>query len=428
MTATIQPSENWKKDFFTIWTGQALSLLGSQLVQFAIIWYLTVETGSATVLAMVSMVALLPGVFLSPFIGALVDRWNRRRIMMTADFLIALLTLALTLLFFFDRVEVWHIYTVIFLRSIGGYFHRPAMTATTSLMVPKEHITRIQGINQTLNGGLNIISAPLGAALLAILPMHSIMMIDVVTALLAVVPLIFIMVPQPERISAENGEKPSYFQDLKEGMRYVMSWPGLLIILLMAALINFLLSPATSLLPLLVKDHFGGEAALLGSLNATLGVGVIVGGALLGAWGGFKRRVVTAMTGLIGIGVGTLIMGTIPGTAIWLAFVAFAIMGVMMPITNGSIGGIMQVVVKPEMQGRVFTLAGSLAMAMTPIGLAIAGPLSDALGIQTWFVVGGVVSALLGLIGFMIPAVMKIEERQWSAVPEEAAAVSGDAD
>ncbi len=407
----VESHRNWKAPFFTIWTGQAFSLLGSQLVQFALIWYLTEETGSATVLATVTMMALLPGVFLSPFIGPLVDRWNRRLILIVADSFITLLALALVGLFAFDLLEVWHIYVLMFLRAIGDNFHRPAMTASTSLMVPKEHLTRIQGVNQTLNGGLNIISAPLGALLLEYLPMQGIVAIDVITALFAILPLFFVHIPQPERDAAEDGSPTTFFHDLAAGFHYVLTWPGLLIILIMATMINFLLAPATSLLPLLVKNHFSGGAIQLGWLNSIFGVGVIVGGIILGVWGGFKRRIVTAMAGLIGIGAGTLLLGLAPGSVFSLALVAMAITGVMIPIANGSIGGILQASVDPKMQGRVFSLTGSAATAMMPLGLALAGPLSDAFGIQIWFAIGGVVTALMGISGFFIPALMQIENK-----------------
>jgi DHA3 family macrolide efflux protein-like MFS transporter len=407
--STTKP-ENWKTPFFTIWSGQAFSLLGSQLVQFALIWYLTVKTGSATVLATVTMMALLPGVFLSPFIGPLIDRWNRRVIMIVADASIAIATLILALLFAFDVIQVWHIYVIMFVRAIGGNFHRPAMTSSTSLMVPKEHLTRIQGVNQTLNGGLNIVSAPLGAVLLELLPMKGIVAIDVVTALLAITPLFFIAIPQPDRQVEEGSTPTSFFQDLVEGFRYVLSWRGLLIILIMATMINFLLSPATSLLPLLVKEHFQGDALQFGWMNSVFGIGVIVGGIALGVWGGFKRRIITAMMGLIGIGMSTILLGLVPGTAFSLAMFSMAMTGMMMPIANGSLGGILQATVDPGMQGRVFSLTSSLATAMIPIGLALAGVLSDAFGIQIWFIVGGIVTFLMGLAGFAIPAVMNIED------------------
>jgi len=406
----IERTQDWKAPFFTIWTGQAFSLLGSQIVQFALIWYLTVKTGSATVLATVSMMALLPGVFLSPFIGPLIDRWNRRRIMLIADASIALITLSLALLFAFDLIQVWHIYVIMFLRAIGGNFHRPAMTASTSLMVPKEHLTRVQGVNQMLNGGLNIVAAPLGALLLELLPMKGIVAIDVVTALIAILPLFFIQIPQPERKPEEIDAKPSIFREMGEGFRYVLSWPGLTVILVMATMINFFLSPSISLMPLLIKDHFGGDALQLGWVNSIFGVGVIVGGLALGIWGGFKKRIFTGMMGLIGIGIGIAMIGVAPSSALYIVMIGNLIMGVMMPMANGSLGGILQATVEPGMQGRVFTLGGSLATAMMPIGLALAGPLSDAFGIQIWFIIGGVVTLLMGVVGISIPAVRDIEK------------------
>ena len=190
----------WKARFRTIWGGQAISIIGSQLVQFALIWYLTVQTGSATVLATASFISLLPNVILGPFVGTLVDRWNRRAIMLRADSIITLATMVLAVLFMGDAVAIWHIYIVMFIRALAGSFHTNAMTASISLMVPKEHLTRIQGMNQMLNGGLNIVAAPLGAFLIGILPMQGILAIDVATALFAIVPLLMIQIPQPERM------------------------------------------------------------------------------------------------------------------------------------------------------------------------------------------------------------------------------------
>jgi DHA3 family macrolide efflux protein-like MFS transporter len=400
----------WKQRFFAIWGGQAISLLGSQLVQFALIWYLTELTGSATVLAIASMVGLLPGVLLSPFIGVLVDRWNRKSIMIVADAAIALTTLSLLILFASGIIEVWHIYVVMFIRSVGQNFHRPAMMSTTSLMVPDKHMARIQGINQTLRGGLNVISAPLGALLLEILPMYGIVAIDVVTACIAILPLLFVAVPQPRPMKDIDGQKPSFFGEMREGFKYVVGWPGLLIIIGMATLINFLLSPTFSLLPLLVKSHFAGGAIQLGWLNALFGAGVIFGGLLLSVWGGFKRRILTTTMGIFGIGVGSTIIGFIPPTGLSIALGAMSLIGIMMPIANGSLMAIMQVAIEPEIQGRIFTLTGSASSAMIPIGLAIAGPLSDAFGIRIWFVISGLVCILMGILQLSIPAVANIEQ------------------
>lgn len=405
-------SPRWAPAFFTIWTGQAFSLLGSQLVQFALVWWLTKSTGSATVLASASMAGLLPQVFLGPLAGALVDRWNRRLTMALADALIALVSLALALLFWAGRAQVWHIYVIMFVRSAAGAFHWPAMQASTSLMVPNQHLSRVQGINQMLNGGLNILSAPLGALLLDLMPIHGILGIDIATALLAVLPLLFIAVPQPAPRLSQIGEpasRPSVLGDLRAGLRYVGTWPGLMLILLMATLINLLLNPGFALLPLLITRHFGGGALQLAWMESTWGIGVIAGGLLLGIWGGFRRRVFTSMMGLMGIGLGCLTIGLLPPQGFLVAIAAMLITGIANPLTNGPLFAVIQAVVAPEIQGRVFMLIVSAASAATPLGLAIAGPLADAMGVQTWFIVGGIFTIIMGLAGFFTPAIANLE-------------------
>lgn len=267
------------RPFFIIWSGQALSLVGSAAVQFALVWWLTQETGSATILATASLVAFVPQVLLGPFAGVLVDRWSRRWTMFLADGGIALATLLLAYLFWTESIQIWHIYVLMFVRSLGGAFHGPAMQASTSLMVPHEHLTRIQGINQMLEGGLGIIGAPLGALLLAALPMQGILAVDVVTALFAIIPLLFIAVPQPEKSAEElqTGQKTPYWTQMRQGLAYVWAWPGILMLMLLAMLVNFVLTPVISLLPLLVSDYFGGGAWEFGLMQSMFGVGIIVG-------------------------------------------------------------------------------------------------------------------------------------------------------
>jgi DHA3 family macrolide efflux protein-like MFS transporter len=414
MSSSVEPDikKSWKAPFFTIWAGQALSLLGSQLVGFALIWWLTKTTGSATVLAAASLVGLLPQVILGPLVGTLVDRWNRRLIMIVADSIIALATVGLAILFWQGSVQFWHVYVLLFIRSTAGGFHWSAMQASTSLMVPKEHLSRIQGLNQMLNGGLNIISAPLGALLLEVLPLQGILAIDVVTALVAITPLFFIAVPQPKRnLGAESGEaKSTVWGELRQGLKYAFSWPGLVIIGLLAALINFLLTPAFSLMPILVTKHFNGQALQLAWMESAYGVGVLLGGLLLSVWGGFKRRMYTSFMGVLGIGIASLVVGLLPSAAFPLAVAALFLSGFSNPIANGPLFAALQASVDPEMQGRIFTLVGSVASAMSPLGLIAAGPVADQLGVQTWFLVGGIVTILMALTMFSIPAVIRFEE------------------
>lgn len=409
--AIDQESKKWMMPFFVIWSGQAVSLLGSQLVQFALIWWLTQKTGSATVLATASLVGLLPQVFLAPLAGALVDRWNRRIVMIVADTMIALTTLGLAALFLTGIVQIWHVYLLMFLRSLGGGFHWTAMQASTSLMVPKEHLSRIQGLNQMLNGAMNIGSAPLGALLLSLLPMQNILAIDVFTAMFSILPLIFIILPQPSRTEQSVDEaQPSVWADLKAGMRYIWAWPGLMIIMVMATLLNFLLTPASALVPILVSKHFGGGAFELAWVESAWGFGVLAGGLLLSAWGGFRRRILTTMLGLLIMGIGMALIGFMPPSAFWLTVGMYFVVGAMNPMVNGPLFAVVQAAVAPEMQGRVFTLLLSAAGAMSPLSLIIAGPVADRLGVQSWFVVGGIITVLVGLSGFFIPAVMNIEQ------------------
>ena len=407
---STQDNKPWKRTFFTIWSGQALSILGSQLVQFALIWYLTVQTGSATILATATLVGMLPNVVLGPFIGTLVDRWNRRRIMLLADSIEALATIALAVLFALDIVEVWHIFVILFIRSLAGAFHTNAMHASTSLMVPVEHLTRIQGLNQLLEGGLNVVAAPLGALLLGLLSMQGILSIDVITALFAILPLFFIHVPQPER-NAVAAEKTTVWTDFKAGLRYMIGWPGLLIIGLMTVGINFTIIPAFSLLPLMVKDYFGGSAVQLGWVESAMGAGMILGGALLGIWGGFSRKILTSLVGLIGMGAGTLILALAPASSIFLAVGGALLIGFMTPLTMGPFFAVIQSTVDPDMQARVFSLLTSVGTGIVPIGLMIAGPVADRAGIQAWFLLGCVLCILMAVTGLFIPAVMNMEKQ-----------------
>ncbi|MGW8250874.1 MAG: MFS transporter, partial [Anaerolineales bacterium] len=219
--------------------------------------------------------------------------------------------------------------------------------------------------------------------------------------------------------TSPDGAQPasSFWQDFRLGLSYVLGWPGLVIIAVMAALINLLLNPAGALIPILVTQHFNGGALQLAWLESVMGVGVIAGGILLSVWGGFKRRMLTSMLGLLGVGLGSLLVGFTPGTAYPLALAATFVMGFSLPITNGPLLAAVQAVVAPEMQGRVFTLIGSAAAAMSPLGLIIAGPVADRYGVQTWYVIGGITTIGMAVVGRLIPAVMHLEDGRTSEIP-----------
>jgi DHA3 family macrolide efflux protein-like MFS transporter len=427
---TQERSHKWATRFFTIWTGQAFSLFGSQLVQFALVWWLTQKSGSGTILAVATLVGMLPQIVLGPFAGALVDRWNRRIIMIVADGSIALFTLLLAWLFATGRAQIWHVYVIMALRALGTAFHFPAMTASTPLMVPEEHLTRISGMNQTLQGLMALVAPPVGALLISVIPTQGVLFVDIGTAMIAILPLLFLSIPQPERKAiASHEKKPSLFQDVREGIAYVRGWPGLVAILFMAVLLNFLLTPTGSLMPLLVTKHFGKGALEFGLTDSAWGLGVIAGGILLGVWGGFKRKIITALIGITGLGAGVMIVASAPANGFFLALVAMGIIGVMNSMANGPLGALLQSIVRSDMQGRVNSLVNSAATAMTPIGLLIAGPVSDLIGIRSWYWIAGIVSLLMGLAGFFIPVVMNVENnRNANSEPSQPQAALGTTD
>jgi len=395
------------KPFFVLWIGQALSLLGSMSVQFALVWWLTAESGSAAILATATLLGIAPQTVLGPFIGALVDRWDRKRIMLFADSVIALASLVLAMLFAFDLATVGGVLAMLFVRGIGGAFHAPAMMASTSLMVPRKHLARIQGLNQSVHGGQLIITAPLGALLYGVFPMAGVMAVDVGTALFAIVPLLFIHVPQPERSASEGPTSfASTWRDVLAGLRYLRESDGQMALLGMSAVINLCMLPAFSLLPLLVVAQQGG-ATELGWINSIFGVGTIFGGIALGVWGGFKRRVYTTFAGLIAAGLATLALGAAPTWT--LAMVAMGAIGLSVPFANGPISAVLQATVAPEFQGRVFTLYASLGTLVAPIGLVLAAPVAELFGVRVWYAAGGLACLTMGVAGFFVRSIARIE-------------------
>lgn len=408
------------RPFAILWCGQAISLFGSRLVRFTIVWYLTLQTGSATVLAIATIMALLPQVVIAPFAGSYVDRWNRRRTMIAADMIIALSILFLVVMFHFGTIEVWHIYLAMLIGSSAGAFHWPAMLASTSLMVPKKHLLRVGGLNHTLQGAAGIIAPPLGALVLILLPMSTILMIDVVTAIIAIVALAAVHVPQPERTSLAM--EKSVLGDMMDGFRFLRKTRGILLIVVMAMFLNLVGGPASALIPILVTNHFHGDVTYLAIIQSASAIGMVLSGILLGIWGGGKRRTFTALIALIVIGILDMLIGLMPPDAFFQATALFFLVAGLGTIVNGSILALLQSTIPADKQGRVFALVVSGSTAMMPIGLVIAGPVADAYGVPIWFIASGVATIVLGTAALLTPSVRALDD-----VMEIAAAESPEA-
>jgi DHA3 family macrolide efflux protein-like MFS transporter len=283
-------------------------------------------------------------------------------------------------------------------------------------MVPEEHLARVAGLNQALFGAVGIAAPPLGALLLGVLPLQGTLAIDVGTAVLAVAPLLFAHVPQPERTGTER-VRASLLIDMREGFRYVWSWPGLVGLIVLALVVKFALTPAFSLVPLLVRQQLGGDAAQLAVLEAVGGAGMIAGGLALGLWGGFRRRIYTAMTGVIVLGIGLLVLGVTAASTFWLALASFFVIGLVIPLIDGPTVAIIQGKVAPQMQGRVLTTMTSLLSLTSPLSLALAGPVADWLGLRSWYLLAAALCVLGGMAGFTVPAVVNIEENANGCMP-----------
>jgi DHA3 family macrolide efflux protein-like MFS transporter len=328
---------------------------------------------------------------------------------MVSDAVIALAVVLLAFLYARGSVQVWHIYALMAIRSLGGAFQWPAMQASTSLMVPEEHLSKVSGLNQSLQGLANIVAPPLGALLLELMPIQNILVIDVSTAILAIGPLLFISIPQPKRETPATGSS-SVLTDFREGFRFIWSWKGLMMIVGMALVINLLTSPAFSLLPILVTNHFDGGAIELAWFQSANGMGMIAGGILLGIWGGFRSRVKTAMSAMTIMGGGLLLFSFLAKDAFLIGVGLLFVFGTMNSIANASFFALLQATVPAGIQGRVFTLMMSLIMSMTPVGLALAGPVADLLGLRIWYTVAGVVMMVISVGALFVPTIRNLEE------------------
>jgi DHA3 family macrolide efflux protein-like MFS transporter len=294
------------------------------------------------------------------------------------------------------------------------------MQASTTLLVPEEHLARVGGLIQSLPGLGAILAPPLGALLINILPMQAVLSVDVATALLAIAPLFVVQIPQPERTASAQASRPSLGADLREALRFLRAWPGVLLIIAVAVLVNLMIFPALSLQPLLVTEHFGGDALQLAWLQSAFGMGMLSGGITLSVWGGFRRRSLTGLLALALSGIGFAAVGVAPAGAFPMALGAMFFAWFMNPIANGSLIAVLQVIVPAEMQGRVFTLLQSAAGAMIPLGLIIAGPVAEARGVQIWFLVAGVAMAAMGIGALFVPAITRLDDVATSMSGEDA--------
>jgi DHA3 family macrolide efflux protein-like MFS transporter len=402
----------WMRGFLAVWLSHLAALVTGQLVQFMLVWWLAQNTGSGTVLAQATLCALLPQILVAPFAGVIVDRWDRRMTLIVADACAVIAILGLAAVFAAGEVHIWYVYAALCVRATTAVFRWPALQASVALMVPDQHLSRIAGFSETLRGAFNIAGPPIGAVLLGVLPLRSALLVAVLASVIALLPLMVVRIPRPAATQGPTSApgRGSILGGLGDGARYIAQRPGLLIAIAMATVINAMFYPATALLPLLVREHFEGGAMQLAWVEAAWSAGVVGGGLVLGVWGGFRRRLVTSLSGLVGMGIALGVVGLCPGRALGVAVVAMGITGFMNPMVNAPFTTLLQSVVEPTLHGRVFAMTGAAIAALSPLSLLVAGAVADGIDKQAWYAATAVCCLAAGIGGRFVPVLMAIEQ------------------
>lgn len=397
-------NNNWKRDYFMILGGQAVSLITSGALQMALIFYLTAKTDSALILSVASLAGFLPYAVLGPFIGVLVDRHSRKTVMILADMAIALAGGVLAVTALFTQLEVWMIMAALFARSVGAAFHSPALSAATPLIVPADMLVKYGGYSQSLQSMSYIVSPALGALLYAVWDMSAIIALDVGGAVIASAAVMCVRIPRPEACSKERSH---FFGEMKQGFSVLRQHAGLMALLLVGSAYMLAYMPINALYPLMSIGHFGGTPMHASIAEMAFAAGMVLGGFILGLWGGFKKRTNTIFVSILLMGAALVVSGLLqPGGFVVFAVCCFA-MGFFAPFYSAVQTALFQQRIEPRYLGRVFSLTGSIMSLVIPLGLVVSGLLADKIGVPTWFLISGV---LIAGIAVLVPALRPIRQ------------------
>ena len=400
--------DNWKRVFAIIWTGQFLSILTSSIVNFAIVLWLSLETGSAEVLAFATMAALLPQYVLGLFTGIFIDRWKRKRVMIMADSFIAFCTLILAVLFYFDLAKISHIYVLLALRSVGSAFHMPAMQASVPLLAPKSELMRIAGINQVIQSVCNIAGPALAGLFITMMKMTNILLLDVAGAAFACLSLCFVFIPDPSH--EERNSELRLWREAKEAIMEVRNQYGLSWLFLLSILATFVIMPVSVLFPLMTLNHFAGNAFQVSLVEVSWGGGALLAGALLGLKKYHWNEILLINGMYIALGLTFLFSGLLPVSGfIWFT-VLTALGGVCGSLYFATFTTVIQSRIDPGVMGRVFSFYMSFSMLPSMIGLLSTGFLADSIGLGNTFIISGGFLCLIGIISFFIPSLISLKE------------------
>ena len=389
---------NWKRNTALFLTGQALSLFGTMVVQYAILWHVTLKSQSGSMMTVFTLIGFLPMFFISPFAGVWADRFNRKNIINIADGSIAFFSLIVAVLLIVGIDSYAILLFCAFVRSLGQGVQTPAVGAFIPQIVPEAHLTRINGLQGSIQSSVALLSPMLSGAMMTFAPLEALFFLDVVTAIIGIgIVVFFVKMPAMGVLDpkARRGQGAAYFYDLKEGVKYIRKNGYVSRMIVLSLIFMFLFAPAAFLTPLQVTRDFGREVWRLSAIEITFSLGMMAGGIWIGVWGGFKNRMHTmalscALSGAMAAG-----LGIVP--YFWIYLGIMGIMGLSMPLYNTPSMVLLQTTVEPAFMGRILSVFTMIASTMMPLGMLVFGPLADVISIDVLLIVTGALAALLAL-------------------------------
>jgi DHA3 family macrolide efflux protein-like MFS transporter len=397
------------KSYLLFWSGQLFSLMGSLIVQFVITWWITLETGSPTFLSIGMFLYFLPMIVITPIAGVVSDRWDRKKIIIIVDSLQALITVWIIFLFYLNRADPLLVILINSLRGITQAFHLPTVSSVIPSMVPKEKLSRINGINYLFTSLINIVGPMIAAVVLAFFPIRMILWLDVISFGIAMIPLLIVRIPRVNvNEQQEVKEKESFRKEFKEGIITIKLIPGLMTILLLSMVLNFLIMPMNVLMPYFVKVTHEGNPGDLALIMGGFNVGMVLGALITSVKKKWDHKIFVYFTGLMVVMGSISVLGLAPkGFFLLIAGVA-VITGISLPIVNTIYMTIGQTVVPADKMGRVSSVDQSLSMAISPIGTIISGPLAEIFGINNLFIYCALIGVVITFITWRFSKVRSI--------------------
>jgi MFS transporter, DHA3 family, macrolide efflux protein len=398
--------DSWKRTFAVIWSGQVLSTLSSAVVGYSVMFWLSIKTGSAEILAFSSIAAFLPHLVLGPFTGVLIDRWDRKRIMISADLFIAACTGVMAVLFAAGEVRIPYIYLLLALRSVGSSFHVPAMQASVPLLAPESELMRVAGVNQVIQSTSTIAGPALAALLISSLNMTYVLLFDVVGAVVACATLVLVRIPNPPKKA--GAPAPRVLREMGEGLREVTSRPGLLWVFIFVIAATFIIFPLSVIFPLMTTKHFLGGTYQMSMVEIAWGLGMLLGGVMMGVLKRKANKVVLINLTYVVLGTAFFASGLLPPSGFGMFVGLTLVGGVAGAVYGGAFTVLVQTSVDPAALGRVFSIYGSIMLAPGLVGLLQIGFIADRIGIVNSFLIAGGALALLGVASFFVPAIRRM--------------------